>query len=478
MTDYERYTDPLVERYASREMVQLFSPQRKFSLWRRLWLALAKCEKDLGLDITDAQIKELEAHLDDIDFAKADVWEKKLRHDVMAHIHTWREQCPSGGKIVHLGATSCFVTDNADLIIMRDALDIVAGRMARLIDVLAQFARAHAARPTLGFTHFQPAQLTTVGKRACLWLQDLCLDMAEIESAKSGLRFRGAKGATGTQDSFMKLFDDDGAKVDELDRRVSEAMGFRNRYLVTGQTYTRKVDSRVLYVLAEIAQSAHKFSNDMRLLCHLREVEEPFEDAQIGSSAMPYKRNPMRSERVASLSRFVIALAENGAYTAATQWFERTLDDSANRRLSLPQSFMAIDAVLVLMTNIAKGLIVREKVIARNVAEHLPFIASEELLMKATQRGGDRQELHEKLRRHSVAALERTKNDGLPNDLVDRLAGDPSFGVTKGELTDVLRPERFIGRAPDQVEVFLKAEVDPIVRAYAGRSVADGEVRV
>jgi adenylosuccinate lyase len=474
---HDRYTDPLVERYASPDMIRLFSPRKKHATWRRMWIALAEVQRSLGLDISQAQIEELRATAADIDFAAAERHERALRHDVMAHVHAWRDKSPAGGRIIHLGATSCDVTDNTDLLIMREALGLVGARLRAVIRRLASFARARAEQPTLGFTHFQPAQFTTVGKRAALWLQDFVLDHAELEAAISSVRFRGAKGATGTQDSFMKLFGGDAAKVEELDRRFAEKMGFDRRYAVTGQTYSRKVDSRVLNVLSEIAQSAHKMSNDLRLLCHLREIEEPFEDQQIGSSAMPYKRNPMRSERIASLSRFAISLAENGAYTAATQWFERTLDDSANRRLAIPQAFLAVDAVLVLCANVTKGLVVRDGIIARNVAENLPYIASEEIMMLAASKGGDRQELHEIIRRHAIAASEQCKSQGLPNDLLDRLAADPAFGLDRAELDSLLDPRRFTGRAAEQVERFIAHEVEPILAAHDGGPEID-EVKV
>ncbi|MEZ6194962.1 MAG: adenylosuccinate lyase [Planctomycetota bacterium] len=476
--DPDTYSNPLVERYASREMTRLFSPQRKFSTWRRLWVALAEAERELGLGITEEQVAQLRAAVDDIDFEAAAGYERELRHDVMAHVHAFRDRCPEAGAVIHLGATSCYVTDNTDAILLRDALDLVGRRLRAAIRLLTDFALREKDRPTLGFTHFQPAQFSTVGKRAALWIQDLVLDHQELEEAREAIRFRGVKGTTGTQDSFMKLFDGDEEKVRELDRRVTEKMGFTRRFLVTGQTYTRKMDSRVLGALSSIAQSAHKFGNDLRLLCHLREIEEPFGAKQIGSSAMPYKRNPMRSERICSLARWVISMNENAAYTQATQWLERTLDDSANRRLSIPQAFMGADALLLILADVCGGLVVREGVIARRVRENLPFIASEEILMTATRAGGDRQELHEVIRTHAHAAADAMKEHGGAGDFLERLAADPAFGLDRDRLEELLDPARFIGRAPSQVVEFVEAEVRPLLDRHPDEAIEREELRV
>ena len=478
MPDRDLYENPLIARYAGRTMSSIFSPRRKFSTWRRLWIALAEAEHELGLDITKDQLERLRATRDDIDFDAAAAHEKRLRHDVMAHVHTWRDLVPAAGGVIHLGATSCFVTDNTDLVLLREGLDEVMRRVRETMRGLVEFCLVQADRPTLGFTHFQPAQFTTVGKRAALWLQDLALDHEELGQVRETLRFRGVKGTTGSQDSFMKLFDGDGAKVEELDRRVTEKMGFSSRFRVTGQTYTRKLDSRVLHALSSIAQSAHKFSNDLRLLCHLRELEEPFESHQIGSSAMAYKRNPMRSERIGSLSRFVISMTENASYTAATQWLERTLDDSANRRLSLPQAFLGIDAVLILYANVVKGLVVRDAVIAKRVDENLPFIASEELLMRACSAGGDRQELHELIRVHAMAAAERMKaGDGI-NDFLDRMLEESAFALSREDVEAFLEPSRFVGRAPEQVREFIAEEIAPVLARHDDAASDTDEVRV
>ncbi|MCA9319537.1 MAG: adenylosuccinate lyase [Planctomycetes bacterium] len=474
----DTYSNPLVDRYCSRSMAARFSARRKFGTWRRLWVALAEGESELGLDISKAQIAELAEAVDDIDFERAAALEKELRHDVMAHVHAYRERCPGAGAVIHLGATSCYVTDNTDLILLREGLDAVLLRLRAVIRNLAKFAAEQAEQPTVGFTHFQPAQFTTVGKRAALWLQDFVLDHQELLEAKEALRFRGVKGTTGTQDSFLKLFDGDEAKVEELDRRVGRKMGFERSFLVCGQTYTRKLDTRVLTALSAVAQSASKMANDIRLLCHLREIEEPFESKQIGSSAMPYKRNPMRSERIGSLARFLISLVENGAYTAATQWLERTLDDSANRRMSLPQAFMAADAILILVANLSSGLVVREKVIGRHLREQVPFIASEELLMRAVQAGGDRQELHERIRGHALAAGERIKTEGGDNDFLDRLMADPSFALEREDLESLLVPERYTGRAASQVRRYLELEVEPLLARFPDDDAATEELRV
>ncbi len=467
-----RYQSPLSSRYASDEMQRLFSAQYKFSTWRRLWLMLAESEKELGLNITDEQLDEMRAHLDDIDFASAARHEKRLRHDVMAHVHTFGEACPKAMPIIHLGATSCFVGDNTDILIMREALKLVRDKLVAVLRVLAGFAREHKSLPTLGFTHFQPAQPTTVGKRATLWMNDLLLDLEELEFVQSTLLPRGVKGTTGTQASFLELFDGDYQKVKALDRRVAEKMGFERSVPVSGQTYSRKTDSRVVNLLSQIAQSAHKFSNDIRLLAHLKEVEEPFEKNQIGSSAMAYKRNPMRSERIASLARYLIADAQNPAVTAATQWFERTLDDSANKRIAVAEAFLACDAILSLYLNVASGLVVYPKVIEKRLRAELPFMATENIMMDAVKRGGDRQELHEHIRQHSMEAGRVIKMEGGDNDLLDRIAADPAFGVTREELEKHLNPLDFVGCAPMQTEDFLRERVEPVLSQYDDAAVS------
>ena len=478
MFDPKRYANPLVDRYASEAMVSLWSPLKKFSTWRRLWIALAESEMELGLEISPQQVESLRKTMHDIDFDRAAAFEKELRHDVMAHVHTWREQVPDAGGIIHLGATSCYVTDNTDALLLREGLDLVLKRLRLVMSNLRAFALKQAEKPCVGYTHFQPAQFTTVGKRAALWLQDLVLDHVELEQARDAIRFRGVKGTTGTQDSFMKLFGGDEEKVEALDRLVTEKMGFEKRFIVTGQTYTRKMDSRVVTALAAVGQSLAKFGNDIRLLCHLREIEEPFEKKQIGSSAMAYKRNPMRCERIGSLSRFLISQTENTAYTEAGQWLERTLDDSANRRLSLPLAFMAADAILIIAANVTDGLVVRDAVIDRHLREHVPFIASEELMMKAAARGGDRQELHEVIRTHAMAAADRMKNEGGDNDFLDRLMADDAFELDRREVEALMDPARFIGRAPSQVRTFIEGEVDPILEAHSGETCAADELRV
>lgn len=466
------YDNPLVTRYASREMAELWGPQRKFSTWRRLWVALAEAEHELGLRADDGQtprirpeqLAELRAHVDDIDYTRAESHERRLRHDVMAHIHTYGEACPTARDVIHLGATSCYVTDNTDLLLMRDGLFLLRDRLVGVIDRLSRFAERWRDLPTLGFTHFQPAQLTTVGKRACLWCYDFVLDLHEIEHRLETLRFRGAKGTTGTQASFLALFHGDHDKVQQLDLLVAQKMGFGQVFPVTGQTYTRKVDSQVLDVLSGLSQSAHKFGTDLRLLAHRQEMEEPFEAEQVGSSAMAYKRNPMRAERMCGLARFVFSLPANTAQTAAVQWLERTLDDSVNRRLTLPQAFLAADGVLRLGLNIAAGLVVNPEVIARNVAEALPYMATENILMAGVSRGGDRQVLHERIRQHSHAVTAHLKAGGQRNDLLDRLRADPAFtGIDFDQLFDA---SQFVGRAPQQVEEFLAAEIEPIRRRY------------
>ncbi len=473
---HDFYDNPLIRRYASDEMSRLWGPQRKFSTWRRLWVILAEAERELGLPITEEQIAELRAHVDDIDFAAAAAYEKRLRHDVMAHVHAYGDVCPTARPIIHLGATSCYVTDNTDLLLLREGLQIIARRLATVLDRLANFAQQHRDLPCLGFTHLQPAQPVTVGKRACLWAYDLALDLEEIEHRIGSLKARSVKGTTGTQASFLQLFNGDHEKVRRLEQLVAEKMGFSETYAVTGQTYTRKVDSQVVDTLSGVAQSAHKIATDLRLLANRREIEEPFEKDQIGSSAMAYKRNPMRSERVCALSRFVMSLASSPAATVATQWMERTLDDSANRRLVLPQAFLAIDAVLILLQNIASGLVVYPQVIARNLQAELPFMATENILMAAVAQGGDRQDLHERIRQHSHAAAAKIKNEGGENDLLERLAADPAFA--KVDLKAEMNPANFIGRAPQQVDEFIAEVIDPIRRRYHAQLVGEVELRV
>jgi adenylosuccinate lyase len=457
-----RYRNPLVERYASAEMSAIFSDATKFRTWRRLWLALAEAEQELGLEIPDSALAAMRAQLDVIDLQRVAELEQRLRHDVMAHVHHFGELAPEAKPFIHLGATSAYVTDNTELLQHRDALLLVQRRIVACITALAAFARTHRALPTLGYTHFQPAQPTTVGKRATLWIQDLLLDVEEIEHRLATIRFRGARGTTGTEASFLELFGE-GAKVDELNRLIARKVGFDRLYGVTGQTYPRKADYAFLATLAGIATSASKFAHDLRLLQHLKEIEEPFEDEQIGSSAMAYKRNPMRAERITGLARHVIALTIDPAFTAATQWLERTLDDSVNRRIAIPEAYLAIDSVLLLMHNIASGLVVRPAVVRRHLQEELPFMATEAILMHAVRRGGDRQELHERIRRHARAAAEGVKERGEHNDLVDRLASDDGFGMSRAEIESTLDPLRFTGRAAEQVDVFLRAEVEPVL---------------
>lgn len=473
---HDHYENPLTGRYASREMSALWSEQRKFSTWRRLWVALAEAERELGLPITDEQIAELAREVDNIDFAAARAYEKKLRHDVMAHVHAYGDVCPTARPIIHLGATSCYVTDNTDLILIREGLEMTARRLAAVIDALGRFAAEHRSLPCLGFTHLQPAQPTTVGKRACLWAYDLALDLAEIEHRLATLRARSVKGTTGTQASFLALFDGDHAKVRRLEQLVAHKLGFAESFAVTGQTYTRKVDAQVVDCLSGIAQSAHKLATDLRLLASRKEVEEPFEADQIGSSAMAYKRNPMRSERVCALARFVISLQSSAANTAAVQWMERTLDDSANRRLVIPQAFLAADAILILLQNITAGLVVYPQVIAKNLREELPFMATENLLMAAVQAGGDRQTLHETIRRHSQDAARAVKQEGRDNDLLARLAADPAFRAV--DVLGTLDPSQFVGRAPEQVDEFLAEVVEPIRQRYASAAALQADVHV
>ncbi|MEN6574713.1 MAG: adenylosuccinate lyase [Phycisphaerales bacterium] len=458
------YTSPLVERNASREMAELFGAQKKFSTWRRLWLELAKAEKNLGLEIRQNQIDEMARHLDDIDFDKAAAYERQFRHDVMAHVYAFGDVAPKAAPIIHLGATSCYVGDNADLIIMREALRLLAGKLAAVIDLLAKFAQEYRDLPTLGFTHFQPAQLTTVGKRATLWCQEFAMDLDEVEHRIDTLPFRGVKGTTGTQASFMELFEGRHAKVKQLDKDVAAAFGFKKVCPVTGQTYTRKIDTLIVNTLALIAQSAHKTCNDLRLLAHLKEMEEPFEKSQIGSSAMAYKRNPMRCERVTALSRLVLSLATSPAMTASEQWFERTLDDSANKRVVIPEAFLAVDGILQILLNVFDGLVVYPKVIESHVMAELPFMATENILMAAVKAGGNRQELHEKIRLYSQAAANEVKRFGRPNDLIARLRTDIAFADLNFEK--VLDPAAYVGRAPQQVDEFIRTVVTPIRKRY------------
>ena len=462
---YDRYVSPLSERYASKEMQYVFSPDKKFKTWRRLWIALAETEKELGLSITQEQIDELKAHAEDINYEVAKEREKVVRHDVMSHVYAYGQQCPKAKGIIHLGATSCYVGDNTDIIVMSEALEIVRKKLINVIAELAKFADNYKNQPTLAFTHFQPAQPTTVGKRATLWMQEFLMDLQDLEYVKSTLKLLGSKGTTGTQASFLELFDGDQEKIDQIDPMIAKKLGFEACYLVSGQTYSRKVDTRVLNVLAGIAASAHKFSNDIRLLQHLKEVEEPFEKTQIGSSAMAYKRNPMRSERIASLSRYVMIDALNPAITSATQWFERTLDDSANKRLSVPEGFLAIDGILDLCLNVVDGLVVYPKVIEKRLMSELPFMATENIMMDAVKAGGDRQELHERIRELSMEAGRNVKEKGLDNNLLDLIAADPAFGLNEEELKKTMDPAKYVGRAPLQVENFLKKVVDPVLEA-------------
>ena len=461
------YESPLSSRYASPEMLYLFSADKKFTTWRRLWIALARAEMELGLPITQAQIDELEAHKDEIDYEAAARYERQLRHDVMAHIHAYGDQCPNAMPIIHLGATSCYVGDNTDVILMKEGLELLRGKLVNLIDRLTKFAMEYRGLPTLGFTHFQPAQLTTVGKRAALWANELVMDLEELNHRIDSLQFRGVKGTTGTQASFLELFGGDHEKVRRLEKKVSAEMGFEKVVPVCGQTYSRKMDANVLATLSAIAQSAGKFATDLRLLSHLKELEEPFQDKQIGSSAMPYKRNPMRCERICSLARYVIADAINPAFTAYNQWFERTLDDSANKRISIPEAFLAVDAILQIYLNVTDGLKVYPKVIERRLREELPFMATENIMMDAVKRGGNRQELHERIRVHSVAAGRVVKEEGGQNDLIDRIAADPAFGLTKEEILAHMDPKAYIGRCEAQVEEFSAQVVDPIRAQWA-----------
>ena len=461
----DRYTSPLSERYASKEMQYIFSPDKKFRTWRKLWIALAETEKELGLDITDEQIEELKAHADDINYDVAKERERLVRHDVMSHVYAYGVQCPKAKGIIHLGATSCYVGDNTDIIVMTEALKLVKKKLVNVIAELSAFADKYKDQPTLAFTHFQPAQPTTVGKRATLWTQEFLLDLEDLEYVLGTMKLLGSKGTTGTQASFLELFDGDQETIDKIDPMIAEKMGFKECYPVSGQTYSRKVDTRVANILAGIAASAHKMSNDIRLLQHLKEVEEPFEKSQIGSSAMAYKRNPMRSERIASLSRYVMVDALNPAITSATQWFERTLDDSANKRLSIPEGFLAIDGILDLCLNVVDGLVVYPKVIEKHMMAELPFMATENIMMDAVKAGGDRQELHEKIRTLSMEAGKNVKEKGLDNNLLELIAADPAFNLSLDDLKAAMKPERYTGRAKEQVDEFLAEVIQPILDA-------------
>ncbi len=467
----DRYTSPFCERYASKEMQYIFSPDKKFKTWRKLWIALAETEYELGLSengkpvISEEQIAELKAHAEDINYDVAKEREKEVRHDVMSHVYAYGVQCPKAAGIIHLGATSCYVGDNTDVIVMTGAMQLVRKKLLNVINELSKFAMKYKDLPTLAFTHFQPAQPTTVGKRATLWLQELMLDLSDLEYMISQQKLLGCKGTTGTQASFLELFNGDHEKVRQIDKKIADKMGFDACYPVSGQTYSRKVDSRILNVLAGIAQSAHKFSNDIRLLQHLKEIEEPFEKNQIGSSAMAYKRNPMRSERIASLANYVMADAMNPALTAATQWFERTLDDSANKRVSIPEAFLAIDGILDLYLNVVDGLVVYDKVIYQRFMKEIPFMATENIMMDAVKRGGNRQELHERIRKYSMQAGATVKQEGKENNLVDLIAADSAFGMTKEEIEAILEPKNFVGRAPEQTEEFITEFVKPVLDA-------------
>ena len=472
------YTSPLNSRYASKEMSFIFSDDMKFTTWRKLWVSLAECEKELGLNITDEQIAELKAHINDINYDDAQKREKEVRHDVMSHVYAYGLQCPKAKGIIHLGATSCYVGDNTDVIIMKEALLLIKKKIVTVLHRLKKFAEKYKDMPTLGFTHFQPAQLTTVGKRATLWMQDLVMDIENIDFVIEHLKLRGVKGTTGTQASFMNLFEGDEEKVRALDKMVAEKMGFKKCFGVTGQTYPRKLDSIVLNTLSEVAQSAYKFSNDLRLLQNMKEVEEPFEAHQIGSSAMAYKRNPMRSERMGALARYVIVDSLNPAITASTQWFERTLDDSANKRISVAEAFLALDGVLNLYINIAENMVVYDKVIAAHVNRELPFMATENIMMESVKRGGDRQELHERIREHSMAAAQRVKGEGLDNDLIERIINDPTFNLSKEEILGIIDPNKFVGRAPSQVVEFIAEYVDPIIEANKEAIEVHSEINV
>ena len=474
----DRYVSPLSERYASKEMQYIFSPDMKFRTWRRLWIALAETEKELGLNITQEQIDELKAHKDDINYDVAKERERQVRHDVMSHVYAYGVQCPKAKGIIHLGATSCYVGDNTDIIVMAEALKLVQKKLVNVIAELSKFADKYKDQPTLAFTHFQPAQPTTVGKRATLWTQEFLMDLEDLEYVQGTLKLLGSKGTTGTQASFLELFEGDQETIDKIDPMIAEKMGFKNCYPVSGQTYSRKVDTRVLNILAGIAASAHKMSNDIRLLQHLKEVEEPFEKSQIGSSAMAYKRNPMRSERIASLSRYVMVDALNPAITSATQWFERTLDDSANKRLSIPEGFLAIDGILDLCLNVVDGLVVYPKVIEKHMMAELPFMATENIMMDAVKAGGDRQELHERIRELSMEAGRTVKVEGKDNDLLERIAADPAFNLTIDELRKSMEPSRYVGRAKEQTTIFLTKTVQPVLDAHKDMLGMTAEINV
>lgn len=461
--DYNSYESPLCTRYASKEMQFVFSNQKKFSTFRKLWVALARAEMKLGLNITQAQVDQLEANIDNIDFAVAEAREKEVRHDVMSHVYAYGQVCPDAAGIIHLGATSCYVGDNTDIIVMRDAMRIVHRKLVNVIANLAAFAEKYKSMPCLAYTHLQPAQLTTVGKRATLWANELLMDLEDLEYRMKGLKLLGQKGTTGTQASFVELFHGDDEKIDRLEKLIAEEMGFESCVPVSGQTYSRKIDTQVLNVLGGIAASCSKFSNDLRILANFKEMEEPFEAHQIGSSAMPYKRNPMRAERITSLARYVMIDALNPEFTSATQWFERTLDDSANKRIAVAEAFLATDAILNIMINITDGLVVYEKSVRARVMKELPFMATENIMMRAVEKGGNRQELHEALRQHSIAAAKIVKEEGGENDLVDRIAADPKFKITKEEIIAVLKPENFIGRCPQQVDRFIAECVNPVL---------------
>ncbi len=478
MSDHTSYENPLITRYASREMAQNFSDDKKFTTWRKLWIALAEAEQELGLPITDEQIQELKANETNIDYQLANELERKTRHDVMAHVLAYGQQCPQAKGIIHLGATSCYVGDNTDIIVMRDGLLLLRGKLLGCLKLLADFALKYADVPTLGFTHFQPAQLTTVGKRATLWLQDLLTDLQDLDYVLSTLQLLGVKGTTGTQASFLTLFDGDEAKVKALEDKVVAKLGFARAFPVTGQTYPRKLDGRVLQVLSGIAQSAYKFANDIRLLQNLKEIEEPFESTQIGSSAMAYKRNPMRTERMCALARFLLTMPENTAITASTQWFERTLDDSANRRLAVPQAFLAADGLLKLYLNVTDGLVVYEKVIRAHIKAELPFMATETILMEAVKRGGDRQELHEKIRVYSMESAKNVKQEGLPNNLLELISGDAAFGMTVQELDALMHAESFTGRSGNQTREFVDEYIQPVLRQNSTQVTTESEINV
>lgn len=466
MIDHSLYETPFSSRYASNEMSYLFSPHFKYTTWRKLWVALAKAQKELGIPITDKQIKELEGQVENVDFHLAAEYEKKFRHDVMAHLYAYGEQCPEAKPFIHLGATSCYVTDNGDLIQMREGLKILRAKLIQIIRQLADFASKYSSLATLSFTHFQPAQPTTVGKRACLWIQDCLMDLKDLEIRLDNIHFLGVKGATGTQASFVSLFDHDHGKVKQLEILVAKEMGFQNLFKISGQTYTRKQDMRIFSVLNGIAATAHKFGSDLRLLAHLKELEEPFEEKQIGSSAMPYKRNPVRAERICGLSRFLISLNENPSYTAANQWLERSLDDSSNRRLALSEGFLCADSILNLLCDITSGIVVNPKIISRHLDEEIPFLATENILMHAVKTGKDRQEIHEKLRKHSLEAAKKIKEEGQPGDLLRRISEDPSLGLSAADLADIIKLEYFTGMSAEQTHDFLNQEVNPILTQY------------